>query len=140
MIASGGPRPAPGTLVKLFFTALDRYKHPAAYQVKRDGKFQPIPANEVQRRVRSVSMGLLALGMKPGDRIAILSENRPEWAFADWACLTARMTDVPVYPSLPAEQITHILVNSGAKAIFVSNEMQAAKIAKIRADLPVWRT
>ena len=136
MIASGGPRPAQGTLVDLFFTSLERYDHKAAYQAKRDGKFQPIAAAEVQRRVHSVSAGLRALGLKPGDRVAILSENRPEWAYADWACLTTRLTDVPIYPTLPAEQITHILVNSGAKAIFVSNELQAAKIAKIRADTP----
>lgn len=136
MIANGGPRPPRGTLVDLFFTALDRYKHPAAYQVKRDGKYQPISALEVENQVRSFSMGLRTLGLKPGDRVAILSENRPEWAYADWACLTARLTDVPIYPNLPAEQITHLLVNSGARAIFVSNEMQAAKIAKIRAEVP----
>ena len=136
MIASGGPRPARGTLVDLFFTAIDRYHHTASYQVKRAGKYQPINAAEVQDRVRSFSMGLRALGLNPGDRVAILSENRPEWAYADWACLTARLADVPVYPTLPAEQIIHILVNSGAKAIFVSNETQAAKIAKIRADVP----
>ena len=107
MIANGGPRPPRGTLVELFFTALDRYKHPAAYQVKRDGKYQPLAATEVERRVRSFSMGLRVLGLKPGDRVAILSENRPEWAYADWACLTARLTDVQIYPNLPAEQITH---------------------------------
>jgi len=136
MIASGGPRPARGTLNELFFTAIDTYQHPAAYQVKRDGTYQAIAATEVMLRVRRISMGLRALGLETGDRVSILSENRPEWAFADWACLTARLADVPVYPTLPAEQITHLLVNSGAKAIFVSNEQQAAKIAQIRASAP----
>ena len=60
----------------------------------------------------------------------------PEWAFADWACLTLAMTDVPVYPTLPAGQITHILNDSGASAIFVSGDAQAAKIAEVRAQTP----
>ena len=136
MIANGGPRPVPGTLNKLFFDAIDTFQHPAAYQVKRDGTYRPIAHAEVLRRVRRISLGLRALGLAPGDRVAILSENRPEWAFADWACLTARLSDVPIYPTLPAEQITHLLVNSGAKVIFVSNELQAGKIAQVRAQAP----
>jgi long-chain acyl-CoA synthetase len=136
MIANGGPRPPRGTLNELFFTALQRWNHPAAYQVKRDGKYQPVSAADVERHVRRLSVGLRALGLQPGDRVAILSENRPEWAYADWACLTARLADVPIYPTLPAEQIPHLLTNSGARAIFVSTEQQAAKIAQIRAQAP----
>jgi long-chain acyl-CoA synthetase len=136
MIASGGPRPAPTTLNELFFNSLETYKHPAAYQVKRDGKYQPIPYTTVLERVRRISLGLRALGLQPGDRVAILSENRPEWAFADWACLTARLADVPIYVTLPAEQVAHPIANSGAKAIFVSNEQQASKVAEVRSQLP----
>ncbi len=139
MIASGGPRPARGTLNELFFTALDRFQHAASYQVKRDGKYAPIPHDQVLARVRRISLGLRALGVEAGDRVAILSENRPEWALADWACLTARLSDVPIYATLPAEQITHLLVNSGSKAIFVSNDAQAAKIAAIRGQTPALR-
>ena len=57
----------------------------------------------------------------------ILSENRPEWAIADFACLTAGMADVPIYPTLPAEQMVHILNDSGAVVMFVSTPEQAAK-------------
>ena len=59
---------------------------------------------------------------RPGDRVAILSENRPEWAIADYACLMCGIADVPIYPTLPAEQIAYILRDSGAVAIFVSIE------------------
>ena len=52
-------------------------------------------------------------GLRPGDRVAILSENRPEWAIADYACLAARCTDVPIYPTLPAKQVEYILADSG---------------------------
>lgn len=139
MIVSGGPRPAPGTLNQLFFGALERFRHPAVYQAKRDGRFQPISHTEVLARVRRIALGLRALGVARGDRVAILSENRPEWALADWACLTAQLSDVPIYATLPAEQITHLLVDSGARAIFVSNPEQAAKIAAIRSNAPELR-
>ena len=76
-------------------------------------------------------MGLRALGLDRGDRTSILSENRPEWCYADLATLCAGAVDVPVYPSLPAAQILYILNDSQAKAIFVSNDTQAAKIAEI---------
>ena len=126
----------PGTLTELFFEALDKFHRDDAYQVKRDGRYQPISHATVHERVRRLALGLQELGLARGDRVAILSENRPEWAFADWACLSLGMADVPVYPTLPAAQITHILVNSGAAAIFVSGDAQAAKIAEIRAETP----
>jgi long-chain acyl-CoA synthetase len=125
-----------GTLTELFFEALDKFHRDDAYQVKRDGRYQAISHATVLERVRRLALGLQELGVARGDRVAILSENRPEWAFADWACLSLGVTDVPVYPTLPAAQITHILANSGASAIFVSGDAQAAKIAEIRADTP----
>ena len=126
----------PGTLTELFFEALEQFHRDDAYQVKRDGRYQPISHATVHERVRRLALGLQELGLARGDRVAILSENRPEWAFADWACLSLGMADVPVYPTLPAAQITHILVNSGAAAIFVSGDGQAAKVAEIRAETP----
>ena len=126
----------PGTLTELFFEALEKFHRDDAYQVKRDGRYQPISHATVHERVRRLALGLQELGLARGDRVAILSENRPEWAFADWACLSLGMADVPVYPTLPAAQITHILVNSGAAAIFVSGDGQAAKVAEIRAETP----
>jgi len=72
--------------------------------------------------------------------VAILSENRPEWAIADFACLTAGLTDVPIYPTLPPEQIAYILKDSGAVAIFVSNSGQAEKIREIRSQTPSLKT
>ena len=137
MHATGGPRPTPpGTLNALFFEAVERFDKPDALMVKTGGAYRPISHRVVLERVRRTALGLRALGVKRGDRVAILGENRPEWAIADFACLAAGMTDVPVYPTLPAEQITYILRDSGAVAIFVSNAEQAAKIARIRGELP----
>ena len=71
--------------------------------------------------------------MRPGDRVAILSENRPEWAIADYACLAARCTDVPIYPTLPAKQAEYILRDSGAVAVLVSTAAQLDKVQAVRA-------
>jgi long-chain acyl-CoA synthetase len=77
--------------------------------------------------------------MRPGDRVAILSENRPEWAIADYACLTAGLTDVAIYPNLPPDQVSYILRDSGASAIFVSTAAQADKVRQIRRECPAIR-
>jgi len=136
MDARGGPRPVPGTLNELFFRAVEKFDKPDALLAKVAGRFEPISHRTLLERVRRTALGLGELGIHRGDRVAILSENRPEWAIADYACLTVGVTDVPVYPTLPAEQIAYILQDSGARAIFVSNAEQAAKIAKIRATVP----
>jgi long-chain acyl-CoA synthetase len=132
MIASGGPRNSPpGTLTRLFFGALAHDK-PDAMQVKVNGQYTPISSRTVGDRVRRLALGLQELGVQAGERVAIFSENRPEWAIADYACLTALLTDVPLYPNLPPEQAAYILNDSGAVAIFVSDAVQAAKIAEVR--------
>jgi len=136
MESRGGPRPAPGTLTQLFFDAIGKFNRPDALQVKIGGTYRPISHSDVLTRVRRAARGMSGLGAKRGDRIAILSENRPEWAIADYACLTAGFADVPVYPTLPADQIAYILKDSGAVGIFVSNRDQAEKIKEIRSRVP----
>jgi long-chain acyl-CoA synthetase len=139
MIASGGPRNTPpGTLTRLFFGALAHDK-PDALQVKVKGAYTPISSRTVGERVRRLALGLQELGIQPGERVAIFSENRPEWAIADFACLTASLTDVPLYPNLPPDQAAYILNDSGAVAIFVSDAVQAAKIAEVRGKCSTLR-
>jgi long-chain acyl-CoA synthetase len=140
VVASGGPPPVPGTLNHLFFEAADRFDKPDALQFKSAGQYRPISHRTVVERVRRVARGLRLADVLRGDRVAILSENRPEWAIADYACLTAGLTDVPLYPTLPPDQIAYILRDSGAVAIFVSSAEQAEKIASIRRELPALRT
>jgi long-chain acyl-CoA synthetase len=123
---------------------VSRFNRPDALQVKVGGSYKPISHGELETRVRRAALGLMQLGARAGDRIALLSENRPDWAVADFACLTAGMSDVPIYPTLPAEQIAYILRDSGAVGIFVSTRQQAEKIAEIRnsgmsAPLPALR-
>jgi long-chain acyl-CoA synthetase len=135
-IVSGGPRAARGTLTQLFFDAVERFDRPNALQYKAGDRWESISHRALADRVRRVALGLHALGLSAGDRVAILSENRPEWAIADYAGLTARLIGVTVYPTLPPDQIAAILRDSGASAIFVSNREQAEKVASVRASLP----
>jgi long-chain acyl-CoA synthetase len=80
-----------------------------------------ISAETFVERVRNVALGLAELGIKPGDRIALLSENRPEWSIADLAILSLGAINVPIYTTQAVDQIRYILTDSGARAIFVSN-------------------
>jgi long-chain acyl-CoA synthetase len=125
-----------GTLTRLFFDAVERHAgHPAAFRSKVGGVWTPITHPEAEARVRSISLGLRDLGVRPGDRVAIVSESRPEWVLADFACLCTRVTDVPVYPTLPASQIEHILRDAGATVAFCSTADQAGKLVAIQAAL-----
>jgi len=127
----------PRTLTELFFGAMERSaSRPVAMRVKRDGAWVDLSFADLLARVHAFSVGLLELGVRPGDRLAILSENRPEWAVTDFACLAARCADVPVYPTLPAHQIEYILRDSGAVAVCCSSAAQLGKILDIRANLP----
>ena len=81
-------------------------------------------------------MGLRALGVGKGDTVAILSENRPEWAFADLATLCAGAADATIYATLTAPQVQYILADSESKVVFVSSAAQAAKVAEVRHELP----
>jgi long-chain acyl-CoA synthetase len=132
--------PTARTLTQLYFGALERFgTRPVAFRAKRQGQWRELSYQQLADRVQDLSLGLLELGVSPGDRVAILSENRPEWAIADYACLTARCTDVPIYPTLPARQVEYALCDSGAVAIFVSTKQQLEKVTAIRSRVPALR-
>jgi long-chain acyl-CoA synthetase len=109
-----------------------------AVQLRREGpgRWSPISARDFSFTVRSLSLGLNALGIQPGDRVAILSENRAEWAMTDYAVVCGGALTVPIYATLPAEQIVGLLQDSGARAIVVSNTEQLEKIRAIRGRCP----
>jgi long-chain acyl-CoA synthetase len=131
----------PGTLNELFLQAVERYaSKPAALRYKEAGRWRSLSHVELRDSVLHVSAGFRELGLSAGDRIAILSENRPEWAIADFASLLIGAADVPVYPTLPAKHIEYILRDSGAAAICVSTAAQLAKIREIRHALPALRS
>jgi len=126
-----------GTLNQLFFTTIDRHAGlQAAFRSKVAGTWVGITHRETLERVQAISLGLRELGIQPGDKVAIVSENRPEWALADYACLTARATDVPIYPTLTAKQTEYILRDSESAAVFCSTAAQVDKILESKGSLP----
>ena len=131
---------APQTLVDLFEEAVTHKSRPDALQVKRDGDYRPLSSADVRSQVQGAAAGLLNLGVEPGDRIALLSENRPEWLVSDVAILSAGAINVPVYPTLPAYQIEGLLNDAGVKIIILSTTEQLEKIREIQSKVPSLRT
>lgn len=135
--SSGGPRTEPpGTINALFFNAVEKFALPNALMFKRGGEWQSLSHARILERVRHAAFGLAKLGVTPGDRVAILSENRPEWSIADYACLCSGVIDVPIYPTLPTEQLPYLLTNAGVKAVFVSTAEQARRLVELRPTVP----
>ena len=127
---------APQTLVDLFEEAVTHKSRPDALRVKRDGDYRPLSSAEVRSQVQGVVAGLMNLGVEPGDRIALLSENRPEWLVSDIAILSAGAINVPVYPTLPSNQIEGLLNDAGVKIIILSTSEQLEKIQEIQSKIP----
>lgn len=126
------------TINTRFAEAARKYPDRPALSHKPGGgkTWETLTYKNVADQVKQVSLGLRALGVGRGDRAALLSENRPEWAICDLAAQAAGAVTVPIYPTLPASQVAHILADSGAKAIVVSDAKQMAKILALRESLP----
>jgi long-chain acyl-CoA synthetase len=124
------------TIPKLFLRGVDRFDRPAALRYKVGGAWKEWSAREVEAQAARLAAALEVDGVSAGDRVALLSENRPEWAITDYAVTGMGAIDVPVYPTLPANQIAYILQDCGARTIMVSSAAQLAKILEIRDQLP----
>ena len=107
---------------QLCLNASLKHAKPDALNHKVDGEWINISAESFVERVRNVALGLAEFGIKPGDRIALLSENRPEWSIADLAILSLGAINVPIYTTQAVDQIRYILTDSGTRAIFISNK------------------
>jgi long-chain acyl-CoA synthetase len=119
------------TLNDVFFAVIEREL--AQLMLHRDaGQWLPISSREFHGKVVAVAHALQKWGVSRGDRVAILSENRPEWTITDFASLLLGAVVVPVYTTLTAEQTAYILRDSGARAIFVSSEKHLQKVASIQ--------
>ncbi len=127
----------PRNLNALFFTAVERFgTKQAALRYKAGGSWKDITHQELARRVKHVALGLRELGIGPGERVAIISQNRPEWAIVDFACLSIGCADVSVYPTLPAPQVAYLLRDSDTRAVFVENREQYDKVVSVRDETP----
>jgi long-chain acyl-CoA synthetase len=124
------------TLNDIFFAIADRDER-VVMMHRQAIQWVSISAREFYRDVVGVACALRTWGVEKGNRVAILSENRPEWAIADFACLLIGAVVVPIYTTLTDEQAAYILRDSGARVIFVSSEKQFSKINNVRDQTAV---
>ena len=125
------------TLISMLEHSIQHYSSkPALAHKPKGGTYQDISYTELGESVDAFSKGLNALGVQKGDRVALLSENRPEWAITDFGCLKAGAVTVPMFSTLTAAQVGYILKDSGSKIICVSTSRQLEKVTAIRDEVP----
>ena len=130
------PDPDIRTIADLPFHVMGRFQKPLMIGRSRGGQVDGMSSKELFERVRDLSLGLADTGMARGDRVAIVSESRPEWLLTDLAIVASGGVTVPIYPTLSASQVRYILQDSGAKIAVVSTPLQLAKIQEVRHLLP----
>ncbi len=126
--------PEPATLPRMLQAQAGRYGDRAVLKAKREGLYRSLSWNELLKQVEEAALGLMDLGIQPGDRVAILSENRPEWAVADLATLSVGAITVPVYATLTTEEVEHILRDSGARLLFAANPELMGKALSLQKE------
>ena len=124
------------TVADLPFHILGRFQKPQHVGRCRGSAIEALSSRELFERIRDVALGLTALGVQRGDRVAIVSESRPEWLIADLGILAAGGVTVPIYPTLSAAQARYILADSGARVVIASTAVQLEKIQEVRHTLP----
>ncbi len=115
-------------LVSMFFEQVDREGEAPFLWAKHDGKYSALTWREVAAQVSELARGLRAIGVEPGDRVVIVSENRPEWLIADLGIMAIGAITVPAYITNTVADHTHILENSGARVVIVSTPKLAERL------------
>jgi long-chain acyl-CoA synthetase len=123
------------TISQLFLNTIKSYPKNDLMLYKKEGRYVPISTDEFSRRVRYFSLGLKDLGLHPGDKLVILSENRPEWVMTDLSNLCLGGITVPIYTSLVPEQIKYIIDNSDAKIVLYSDVGLGSKVEAVKDEL-----
>ena len=124
------------TLASLPFHISDRLSKSVLFQRCRATGADDFSSQEIFDEIRVISLGLSALGVQPGDRVALISDTRPEWVIADLAILSAGAVTVPLYPTLASEQIFEILNDAQVRFAIVAGEAEAAKVRSVSQTLP----
>lgn len=124
------------TVPEMLFNTVKQHPQNIALKIKKGESYQTFTYLELGEQVKILASGLAKLGLNTGDKVAILSNNRPEWPISDFAIFCLRGITVPIYQTLPPNQIEYILKDSETRAIFVENQEQFDKIQEIDTTLP----
>ena len=132
---SGADQPV--TLVDVFERLARRHKRKDTLNYKSEGRWVSVSSDEMMLRAKEIAAGLYSIGVRRGDRVAILSDSRVEWTLTDAGCIFAGVVDVPIYPTLTPPQVKYILNDSGAGVLFVANREKYEELHDIIAESPV---
>jgi long-chain acyl-CoA synthetase len=135
-VGSQSLRPPELTVPQMFRRTLERSAGKHALMYKKEGKFHPITYEELAVWVRNFALGLVSMGIGHGSKVALLSENRPEWCVVDLAALSIGAVNVPLYATLPPAQVEYIVGNADAEILIVSTQKQLDKALEVRGRLP----
>jgi long-chain acyl-CoA synthetase len=125
------------TLADLLPLSAQLYGSAPAVRYKQDGNWVDRSFDQVLETVRSLSLGLIDLGVAKGDKVSILGNTRPEWTYFDFAALSAGAVVVPIYQTNSPEECQYVLENSDAKVVVVEDDEQMEKIRAVREQLPL---
>ncbi|HZA83715.1 MAG TPA: AMP-binding protein, partial [Actinomycetes bacterium] len=131
-----GERAAVATVPSRIRDRALRIPEGAALREKRFGIWQEVTWRHYWEQVELAAHGLAALGVEPGDRVAIHSENRPEWLYADVAAVAVRAMTVGLYPTNPPAEVAYLLADSGAKVLVAEDQEQVDKALEVADQLP----
>src|SRR3954452_16384068 len=123
-------------MADLALLAARKHGSHTALKYKKDDEWVDVSFEEFGDAVRETALGLMALGLQKGDRVAILANTRPEWASACFAILSAGGVSVSIYQTNSPSEVQYVASHSESKAIFVEDQEQLAKVRECRADLP----
>jgi len=124
----------PATLIDLFTRAARAHNRPDALNYKHNGEWVPLSSDEMLARIKHIAGGLYAIGVRHGDRVALLADSRVEWTLTDGGCLFAGAVDVPIYPTLTPSQVGYILHDSGASVLFLANREKFVELKETLRD------
>src|SRR2546427_1316408 len=134
------PTAASRTIADLISSSAAAHVEHVAIRYKRDGEWKDVTYAQLADIVQEIGLGLIDLGLAPGERICILGNTRPEWSYADMAATSAGLVVVPIYQTNSPEECLWVISDSDACAIVCEDEDQLAKIAAIKDQLPNLRT
>lgn len=126
----------PTTLAELFSKATKESPRKDALNYKRDGEWRSISSEEMISRLKNIALGLYSIGIRKGDRVAILSDNSPEWTLTDAGCQFSGIIDVPIYTTLTPNSVEYIINDAGARIFFLQNQKAFERLQQNLADCP----
>jgi long-chain acyl-CoA synthetase len=127
-------------LAEMFFSTAERLGDRTAFMYKPKNEYLTINFNKAKMNVQNIAAGLVSLEIKEGDKVALISQNRYEWALSDYAILSLGAITVPIYPSLMTEQVKYILFDSEATVVICSDSEQYEKVDQVREQCPSLKT